>query len=66
MFVIINGISLMCSAYMPEVILEYKQVFVRLPVSPFIPFKLVFAEEPFMRIYILEIKELIQSQSFGM
>lgn len=43
----------MCSAYLPDVILEYKQIFVRLPVSPFVPYKLVFAEEPFRRTYVL-------------
>ena len=43
----------MCNAYLPDVILEYKQILVRLPVSPFVPFKLVFVEEPFRRMYLL-------------
>jgi hypothetical protein len=50
MFIIINGNLLMCSAYLPDVILEYKLIFVRLPVSPFVSFKLVFSEEPFRGI----------------
>ena len=42
MFIIINGNAFVCSAYLPDVILEHTQIFVRLPVSPFVPFKLVF------------------------
>lgn len=53
MFIIINGYAFMCNAYLPDVILEHTQIFVQLPVSSFVPFKLVFAEEPFRRIYIL-------------